>query len=145
MIRIVYTDSDCPSRYILSHTTAIYGRCPLRHLSSFLMETVRHEQTEITMSTRLHDSDRSAGKANATRKPQPPPSEPSSSQSGLDRRERWLLLSSSTLNEELLFRMLLAVRMPYTSYTSPPETFPMPCTHHLVRLDAHVAISNPSL
>jgi hypothetical protein len=63
VIRIVYTDSDCPSRYILSHTTAIYGRCPLRHLSSFLMETVRHEQTEITMSTRLHDSDRSAGKA----------------------------------------------------------------------------------
>jgi hypothetical protein len=84
-------------------------------------------------------------KQNATRKPQPPPSEPSSSQSGLDRRERWLLLSSSTLKEGLLFRMLLAVRMPYTSYTSPAETFPMPCTHHLVRLDAHVAISNPSL
>jgi hypothetical protein len=145
VIRIVYTDSDCPSRYILSRTTATHGRGSHRHLSSFLMETVGHEQAEITCPHAFTTPIDPQAKQNATRKPQPPPSEPSSSQSGLDRRERWLLLSSSTLNEELLFRMLLAVRMPYTSYTSPPETFPMPCTHHLVRLDAHVAISNPSL
>jgi hypothetical protein len=89
------------------------------------------------MSTRLHDSDRSAGKA----KCHPEATAATiralifSIWSGPPRE-----ISSSTLNEELLFRMLLAVRMPCTSYTSPPETFPMPCTHHLVRLDAHVAI-----